>query len=117
MPDHVDLILEHLKELRTDNINNARTLGEVLEGIRNLKSDVKELREENDKLHRRIDKKDERIRELENRVNTDERAFATLKEHVETTSKNNKWWVSIGVAIATAFATAAAVVTQIVMSR
>ena len=112
----MDLILEHIKELRADNINNARTLGEMLEGIRNLRSDVKDLRNENDKLHRRIDRKDERIRELENRVNTDERAFATLKEHVETNAKNNRWWVSIGVAVATALATAAAVVTQIVMS-
>ena len=117
MPDNVEIILDHIKELRADNINNARTLGEMLAEIRNLRSDVKDLREENDKLHRRIDKKDERIRELEHKVNADEQAFARLEERIDTTSNNNKWWVSIGVAIATAFATAAAVVTQIVMSK
>ena len=117
MPDHVDVILEHLKELRGDNMNNARTLGEVLEGIRNLKSDVRDLRDENEKLHRRIDRKDERIRELEHKVNADEKAFARLEERIDTTSNNNKWWVSIGVAVATALATAASVITQIVMSR
>ena len=117
MPDHVDVILEHIKELRADNINNARTLGEMLAEIRNLRSDVKDLRDENEKLHRRIDRKDERIRELENKVNADEQKFVELDTRIKATSQNNKWWVSIGAVVATAVATMAAVVIQRLIGR
>lgn len=115
MPDNVEIILDHIKELRADNINNARTLGEMLAEIRNLRGDVKDLREENDKLHRRIDKKDERIRELEHKVNSDEQKFVELDTRIKATSQNNKWWIGIAGVITTALATVAAVVIQRLM--
>lgn len=117
MPDQHEIILDHLKELRQDNLSNARLMGEMLSEIKNLHADIKDLRECNEKLHRRIDKKDDRIRELENKVNTDEQKFVELKTEIDTTSRNNKWWIATGIAVATAVSTVMAVVIQTWMTR
>ena len=102
-------MIELLKDLKRDHNKVTETLhalkGEVLAEIRNLGKEIQALRQVDENLHHRIDKKDDRIRELEKQANVDGKRITAL----EATSKNNRVWMCIGFAAATAIGTLLAV--------
>ena len=110
MPDQSDLILEELRTLRKDTKEITATInkfqGSMEARVEHLCSAVENLREGDDALHRRVDKKDERIRDLEKRQHDDELQFTALETKIQTNSRNNKWWIGLGISISIIIATA-----------
>ena len=110
MPDHQELILDHLKELRQDHKDVSSSIAELKNEVRNLAGSIERLDErltEVDRtLHTRIDKKDDKSRDLEERQHADELKFTALESKIETNSRNNKWWIGIGISICIVVATA-----------
>ena len=110
MADQSDLILEQLKTLQEDLKEITATLNQFKGGmearVEHLCTAVENLRAGDDALHRRVDKKDERIRDLENRQHEDELNFTALETKIQTNSRNNKWWIGLGISVSIAAATA-----------
>lgn len=110
MSDQSGLILEQLQTLQKDVKEITATLNQFKGGmearVEHLCTAVENLRAGDDALHRRVDKKDERIRDLENRQHEDELQFTALETKIESNSRNNKWWIGLGVSVSVAVATA-----------
>ena len=110
MPDQADLILEELRTLKEDVKDVTATLnqfkGSMEARVEHLCTAVENLRAGEDALHRRVDKKDERIRDLEQRQHKDELKFTALETKIYTNSRNNKWWIGLGVSVSVVIATA-----------
>ena len=110
MPDQSDLILEELRTLKEDVKDVTATLnqfkGSMEARVEHLCTAVENLRAGEDALHRRVDKKDERIRDLEKRQHKDELKFTALQTQIDTNSRNNKWWIGLGVSVSVVIATA-----------
>ena len=117
MADQLGMVLEHLKELRQDHKDVSASIAELKTEVKNLAGSIERLTEVDKNLHARIDKKDERIRDVEQRLNDDENKFAALEAKIESTSKTNRLWILAGAAVTTAIATAAGVLTAVIMSR
>lgn len=91
--ENQELILEYLKEQREDHKGVSKTLAELGVKVENLREDVQGLANADRDLHDRISRKDDRVQALEVRVTDDEKKFSALKERIETTEKNMKFWV------------------------